>query len=477
MKPKTRSRISVAVLMAIALVTAGFVALVVVTSDRRRAALLRVTTPPTLTAHERLAAEAGGGDADNVGEESDGGAGDIGVLARDGDAGAARESLEAFTGLLERKARELDGDDAWRALRTEMPFTASEGWSPGDRARVARLLEDHGAFLAQLRAAAESGGPVRALSLAEPAFRRPLPHLAAVRECAELLWLSSVSAALEGDCDHAAREIVGILQLADCLRTEPTVLSQTARYSTKRLAFGAIQETLACCSLSRQAADGLLEQLALGRDRGDLARAIGGEQVAGIRLFAHLIEEGAGSEIASELLGAEGAPHTTQTWLMTSIIGRPWFSQDERVYVETLQQLREAAELPFYEAKPRLDQIKAVTRASARPQAVSSRLLPWLMDTQRLRAECESRLDLARVAIALELYKTEHAAFPTELDAVADFLGGDVPVDTLTGGVFHYVPQGDTFLLYSVGTNLEDDGGETYPGAKGDIVWRNRQQQ
>lgn len=84
-------------------------------------------------------------------------------------------------------------------------------------------------------------------------------------------------------------------------------------------------------------------------------------------------------------------------------------------------------------------------------------------------ASHEASLSLMAVGLRLEQYQAETGRVPDSLDAVAHHFDGHLPVDPFTGEAFRYVPGGDGFRLYSVGSNLEDDGGED---GSWDVVWR-----
>jgi hypothetical protein len=91
--------------------------------------------------------------------------------------------------------------------------------------------------------------------------------------------------------------------------------------------------------------------------------------------------------------------------------------------------------------------------------------------------------DLLRTVLGLERYRQQHGRYPADLGRLRAS-GWKVPVDRFSEADFVYRPQGTRFLLYSVGPNLEDDGGEPggWPfyrrrldpdeGLGGDIVWR-----
>ena len=70
-------------------------------------------------------------------------------------------------------------------------------------------------------------------------------------------------------------------------------------------------------------------------------------------------------------------------------------------------------------------------------------------------------VDLARVAIALERYRLAHGEYPESLDALSPQFIDKLPHDIINGQPLHYRRTSDgQFVLYSVGWNETDDGGE-----------------
>ncbi len=71
-----------------------------------------------------------------------------------------------------------------------------------------------------------------------------------------------------------------------------------------------------------------------------------------------------------------------------------------------------------------------------------------------------TRIDLARVAIALELYQREHGNYPATLAPLAPQYIAELPLDLVTGKPLHYRIKADgTPLIYSVGLNKIDEKG------------------
>jgi hypothetical protein len=98
-----------------------------------------------------------------------------------------------------------------------------------------------------------------------------------------------------------------------------------------------------------------------------------------------------------------------------------------------------------------------------------SRYFSAYVETARLQAH----VDLARAAIALELYRMEHGEYPETLDAVRPFFPKGMPLDIATMSALCYQRKEDgSFSLWSVGWDGKDDKGmaEKSP-SMGDWVW------
>lgn len=92
-------------------------------------------------------------------------------------------------------------------------------------------------------------------------------------------------------------------------------------------------------------------------------------------------------------------------------------------------------------------------------------------------AKAETQRDMVVAAIALYRYKKAHGQYPEKLEELAPAYLTKLPVDWFVAKPMQYRKRSDgTYLLYSVGVDLKDDGGQ--PGEKGglftqtgDMVW------
>ena len=93
----------------------------------------------------------------------------------------------------------------------------------------------------------------------------------------------------------------------------------------------------------------------------------------------------------------------------------------------------------------------------------------------------QTMVNEAQIACALECYRLAHGEYPETLDAIVPQFIETIPHDIIGGQPLHYRRTNDgKFLLYSVGWNEIDDGGEESPHTeygsvtdytKGDWVW------
>jgi hypothetical protein len=138
--------------------------------------------------------------------------------------------------------------------------------------------------------------------------------------------------------------------------------------------------------------------------------------------------------------------------LYSNALARPWQNMDEEAFAETIGRIGDASRLPYYEAKPLLDQIEREVEDLPRSRVLSQQLLPALTRAAQAQANAEAQLDLFQMGLSIEQYHARNGTYPATLDAIASDVGGRVPVDPFTGQPYIYKPSGGGFLLYSVGS-------------------------
>jgi hypothetical protein len=140
------------------------------------------------------------------------------------------------------------------------------------------------------------------------------------------------------------------------------------------------------------------------------------------------------------------------------------FSQTKALFAEEDNRLVQAAPHHFNEAKlPDLDSsqpgvARLILSGNAIGQILYDMLAPAVATCLAKKSQSDTQLQATRVILALRAYQLTHGNLPSNLNAlVPEFLDA-VPADDFDGQPLRYAP--DRKIVYSVGQNLKDDGGD-----------------
>jgi len=133
----------------------------------------------------------------------------------------------------------------------------------------------------------------------------------------------------------------------------------------------------------------------------------------------------------------------------------PLFNHDLDRYSRAMQLLVELSSLPYYEAMPELEQF--YVDFDVEPSMDEMRFMrgnsAWKfvlgLSREGLKdhAAYQAHIDVVRIAILLDQYHRTTNTYPDALDALADKLGGEVPINPLNGTPYFYTPFGEIYGL------------------------------
>ncbi len=118
--------------------------------------------------------------------------------------------------------------------------------------------------------------------------------------------------------------------------------------------------------------------------------------------------------------------------------------------------------------------------AGKSPFKIAARIaVPNFIKATQTTVRNQNSVNEALIACALERYHIAHGEYPESLDALTPQFIEKVPHDIIDGGPLKYRKNNDSFVLYSIGWNEEDDGGTpakvdrngTPDSNDGDWVW------
>ena len=141
-------------------------------------------------------------------------------------------------------------------------------------------------------------------------------------------------------------------------------------------------------------------------------------------------------------------------------------SEDLAQYLSLMERMIEAAKRPMPQARNEIDLVEQDLWALKRTKVKKLRyvltllLIPAPAAALDGAARGNAMNDAAATAIAVERYRRKHGRIPNQLGQLApDFLP-QVPIDPFDGKPMRYVVRDGEYLLYVVGSDGVDNGGE-----------------
>lgn len=317
-----------------------------------------------------------------------------------------------------------------------------------------------------------------------------LPHLAALKRCANFLQLRAIAELQGGQSDKAAADVKLMFRLIHAIHDEPFLISQLVRIVMLNLAIQPIYEGLAEHRWSDSELEAMDSELAGLNFVADYQRCMRSEPALVAKIIDYMRRTRKVDEFEGMFSYTEESP--VQWWILVSnFCPGGWFRENQ----VSLAEFYLSGCLPAADSRNRtfLPEVAKKTRANldetmAHPSAhdflelvLFAPAKQWFRDgymgSSRF-AYAQGSADLSRMAIALERYKLAHGVYPESLDVLAPHFLPKLPNDVIGGQPLHYRKTDAGFVLYSVGWNEKDDGGTvayTQRGAvdpeNGDWVW------
>lgn len=318
----------------------------------------------------------------------------------------------------------------------------------------------------------------------EENFNALLPHLS--RPLRQFCLAARLRAIAELDLnrtDAALADVQFGLRLADAIKTEPLLISSLVRIAELEIMVQPIWEGLARRRWNETQLIELEKQLATVDMLAEFHHAIRGERnfsLEGLDLMRRnpryldaigTIEGGSSPDLSPLLLIPGG-----------------WYDQNKI----TIAEMHRDYSLPQVDAKAqRIDMARMRANGEKvdsllvgfHPYRVFAKLLyPAVQNASQKFVRSQTAVNEACIAIALERHRLKHGEFPEKLDALTPEFMAKIPHDIINGEPLHYRRTSDgLFVLYSVGWNEKDDGGDVVMSknsnvsvdfTQGDLVWR-----
>jgi hypothetical protein len=333
-----------------------------------------------------------------------------------------------------------------------------------------RVVSVNGDYLALLDQSAQipaSAFPVKWDNPLEARF----PHLARMRDVARMLSLRAEVLAGDGELDGAIASCGTGLRIAEHAKMEPVIIGQLVAYAIQGIEMTALERVLSKGMPSAQAARQLFDQLAATDQMTPFARAMQGERAFGVWMFRFV--RSAPLRKVAEIVSLQGMPDMQPTrWQVAAgalyrTVGRPLLNLDELGYLRMWEKHSQAVQLPWPQSEKQEKAVEAALSHLPIYRAVVTRIIfPVFSRAIESRDRTTAQLRAAQIALALKAYHAERGRYPDSLAAL-DAAGRKLPTDPFGGKPFHYRPEGNGFVVWSIGPNMQDDGGRPRDALRG----------
>lgn len=309
-----------------------------------------------------------------------------------------------------------------------------------------------------------------------------LPHYESLKDVALVLRLRAVAELASEQPQGALADVRLMFHLADSTRGEPLVWSLKARLVIVEHAIQPIWEGLARRQWSEDQLLALERELAGFDAVRDYSVVLRSELAWHLKMIDHLRDE----RMANSINCMCGDPIFWPT-LAYRLAPNGWFDLNKAALARCYQAaLPNSPELSQRILSPsiarRFEEVAGqVRRGSWSPGNLLAAMGLSSLERETIAcARAQTFVDLARLACALERFRRANGSLPESLDSLTPTFVRNIPRDVINGESLHY-RRTDTgaFLLFSVGWNEKDDGGEPDPRRfttlskpTGDWVWR-----
>jgi len=299
------------------------------------------------------------------------------------------------------------------------------------------------------------------------------PHFSRFRAAAYILAAQAVISADAGRIEEALDWCQVALRMSEHAASEPIVIGQLVAIAMQAITLDAVQQIVSAADIHPALAHEFEQYL----HQIDLYETFTAAMIA---------ERGGCRELFDQLpkqhykffydFGIRPCPLPLR--LYASSLGSPVQKLDQLMYLKYMGRRIKLLKLPYREAG---DQIYELDRGSSKCSycVVTGLVSPVFVRFDAERDKAVARIGLCRVMLALKAYKYQRGVYPDSLTQLEQTLDWELPEDPFSGEDFVYQRQAEGFKLYSIGLDLEDDGGiapkeppQNLDRDEADIVWR-----
>jgi len=356
----------------------------------------------------------------------------------------------------------IDAMNSYKAPSKELEdalSAATKTFDFGDHAEEARkFLEDNQGVLGLLKQADAMPKYEFPMHRAERFFEAMLPPLARFMFFSRLLDCKAAYDLSTGKSKQAVDESFMAFRLGRRVKNGTELITWLVGMAVELSAVRSLDRMTASGKLDEPALKDIAKRLEESGDLGDLTRPIRNERIFRMKVLEDL--EHLPPEQRAEIFAHFGGKDVNVEEIQWDVIRRNLTEVFD--FYDTLAK------------KPVLDALKGENSVQAFREkrqgdwdAMTRSLTPAYDRLFVTYGRRQVEFDVLRIRVALTRFKLAKGAYPKDLAAVVPTYLDKLPTDALSGNPYGYRLEADgNFLLWSVGEDLNDDGGEGDPNRR-----------
>jgi hypothetical protein len=262
-----------------------------------------------------------------------------------------------------------------------------------------------------------------------------------------LLGIDAVIKAEDGNLEEAIGQCLAARRLLKIYMQEPSLMSYLIAMACMKQVAACLNSIVSDQEIETETLRKILEEWDSSPWREGLIWALESEKTIGLETALLYLK----GEYDYDFFGPRGKLFY---WVF-----RPGFKTEIIWMMRTYDRLSEVAKMPYYASRDSKT-IEQIIDSTPWYYKIASALVPNVSATLLKRATLEAMYDTARIGIACKIYKNLNGDSPEKLVELSPETLDKIPVDPFTGKPFIFKKQDSGFIVYSVGSNLRDDGGK-----------------
>ncbi|MEA3401030.1 MAG: hypothetical protein U9R79_07275 [Armatimonadota bacterium] len=325
---------------------------------------------------------------------------------------------------------------AWQALQlSEADETAtSKSSSPGTLAPVIDKNRQALRLVAQAAAMDKCRFEPTSFTAGMPDWE----HLKHMRRLTRLVLAAARLETVRGNAEAALAHVREAVRIADHLfQSSESLICYLSAVAVTSMSGNALEEVLCDADVSAERSAALREALRELEPVDTYVRSLRFEELLGLRQL--------------EAMGRAGGRGGRGNSVMRLFVGT-----NRARYVEMMNDLIENADRPYRETADEPASPESVHNPFV---ALAEILGPVFARANKKRDHAVADIELSAMALDLKAHKHAHGVYPEGLEALPRGGDSDYAVDPFSGERLRYRRDGDGFVLWSLGPDLDDDGG------------------